>query len=152
MRYAMLAFDVLIAISYSFTFSVVLAGLPVPTRAGMILGAGSLAYLMTATAVIALHFLLNLIRRRLDVDTNPARRRVLNVAGNAILATPFAVMGYGALVQRTNFRVRELDLPIPGLPQDLDGLRILHLSDIHLSAFLSEAEFARAIDASLELR
>ena len=69
-----------------------------------------------------------------------------------MLATPFAVMGYGALVQRTDFRVREVDVPMPGLPQDLDGLRILQLSDIHLSAFLSEAEFARVIDASLELR
>jgi len=74
-RYGMLAFDVLIVISYSFTFSVALAWLRIPTRAGMILGAGSLAYLMTATAVIVLHFILKLIRRQLDADTNPARRR-----------------------------------------------------------------------------
>ena len=151
-RYAMFVFNVAVVISYSFTFSVALAWLRIPTRIGMILGAGSLSYFMTATSVVALHFILKRIRRRLDVDTNPARRRVLNAAGNAILATPFAVMGYGALVQRTDFRVREVDLPIPGLPQDLDGLRILHLSDIHLSAFLSEKEFARVIDASLELR
>jgi predicted MPP superfamily phosphohydrolase len=68
------------------------------------------------------------------------------------MVAPFAVMGYGSLIQRTNFRVREVDLPIAGLPQDLEGLRILHLSDIHLSAFLSESEFSRVVDASLELR
>jgi predicted MPP superfamily phosphohydrolase len=61
-------------------------------------------------------------------------------------------MGYGSLIQRTDFRVREVDVPLPGLPQDLDGLRVLQLSDIHLSAFLSEAELARVIDRALELR
>jgi predicted MPP superfamily phosphohydrolase len=77
---------------------------------------------------------------------------VLNTAGNALMAAPFAAMGYGALVQRTDFRVREVDVPVVGLPPDLENLRILHLSDIHLSAFLSEGEFARVVDASLELR
>jgi predicted MPP superfamily phosphohydrolase len=48
--------------------------------------------------------------------------------------------------------VREVDIPLPGLPQDLDGLRILQLSDIHLSLFLSESDFARVVDASRELR
>ena len=28
-------------------------------------------------------------------------------------------------------RVRELELPVPGLPAELDGLRIVHLSDFH---------------------
>ncbi|HXA52028.1 MAG TPA: metallophosphoesterase, partial [Candidatus Acidoferrum sp.] len=82
----------------------------------------------------------------------PARRRVLSVTGNALMAAPFAVMGYGSLIQRTDFRVREVDVPIPGLPADLENLRILQLSDIHLSAFLSEGEFARVVDASRELR
>ena len=69
----------------------------------------------------------------------------------ALMAAPFAAVGYGAFIQRTDFRVREVDIPLAGLPPDLDGLRILHLSDIHLSAFLSEAEFARVIDAALHL-
>src|SRR5205085_2019773 len=60
--------------------------------------------------------------------------------------------GYGALVQRTDFRVCEIDLPLAGLPADLAGLTILQLSDIHLSAFLTEREFARVVDASIELR
>jgi predicted MPP superfamily phosphohydrolase len=29
-------------------------------------------------------------------------------------------------------RLRELDLPLPGLPPELDGVRIAHLSDFHL--------------------
>src|ERR1017187_981310 len=77
--------------------------------------------------------------------------RALNAAGGALMAVPFAVVSYGALIQRTDFRVREVDIPLAGLPPDLDGLRILQLSDIHLSAFLSEGEFARVIDAARDL-
>jgi uncharacterized protein len=151
-RYGIILFDVFAAISYSFTFSWVLAALRIPTSPGMVLGAGSLAYFMTATAMVAIQMIFGVLHRHFQAEMHPDRRRVLNIAGNALMVAPFAVMGYGALVQRTNFRVREVDLPIPGLPQDLEGLRVLQLSDIHLSAFLSESEFARVIDASLELR
>ncbi len=41
---------------------------------------------------------------------------------------------------------------IPNLPKDLDGLRIVQVTDVHLSAFLSESEFARGIDMANETR
>ena len=151
-RYAIVLFDVFLGVSYAFTFSVVPARLHLPGRITMVLGAGSLAYLMAATSVLGIYYLLRVVRKHLGAEIDPVRRQVLNTAGNALLATPFVVMGYGALVQRTDFRVREIDIPLPGLPQDLDGLRLLQLSDIHLSAFLSEGELARVIDASNELR
>jgi predicted MPP superfamily phosphohydrolase len=151
-RIGFLAFSAFAAVSYLFTSATVIARAPIPLQLGMSLGAGSLAYFMTATVAVAVHSVMMLVRRMLHADTNPGRRRVLNAAGNALMVAPFAAMGYGALVQRTDFRVREVDVPIAGLPQDLENLRILHLSDIHLSAFLSEGEFARVVDASLELR
>ena len=151
MRWAIFAFDAAVAFAYAFTFQAVVARGWLPPRATTLLGAGSLAYFMTATAMLAVHTVLLVVHRVLDSDTDPERRRVLNVAGNALMAAPFAVMGYGALVQRTDFRVREVDIPLPGLPADLEGLRILQLSDIHLSAFLSENEFARVVDAARQL-
>lgn len=89
---------------------------------------------------------------RFAVPFNPDRRRVIQAAGGAAIAAPFAVTAFGAIVQRTDFQVREVDMPIPNLPADLEGLRLLQLSDIHLSPFLSERELARVIDASNELR
>jgi predicted MPP superfamily phosphohydrolase len=86
------------------------------------------------------------------VDFNPGRRRLVNVAGNALAAAPFALTGFGALIQRTDFRVREVDIPIRDLPRDLQGLRILQLTDIHLGPYLSERDLARVIDESLNLR
>lgn len=151
-RYAIYLFDAFAAFSYALTFSELLAILRFPTRLGMVLGAGALAYFMSATSVLVIYAILTFVRKQIHAEVHPGRRRVLNAAGGALLAAPFAAMGYGAFIQRTNFRVREVDIALAGLPPDLEGLRILQLSDIHLSAFLSEGELARVIDASLELR
>ncbi len=150
-RYALFLFAAFVGVSYAFTFSQVLARVRIPTNIGSVLGAGSLTYFLTVTGVLAIYQALACARNLLHADVNPGRRRVLNAAGSALMAAPFAAVGYGAFIQRTDFRVREVDIPLPGLPPDLEGLRILQLSDIHLSAFLSEAEFARAIDAALHL-
>ena len=56
------------------------------------------------------------------------------------------------IVERNRFRAVEVDLPIRNLPADLAGLRIVQITDIHLSAFLSEKEFARAVDMANEAR
>jgi predicted MPP superfamily phosphohydrolase len=42
------------------------------------------------------------------------------------------VCGYGVLVRRRWFRVVEREVTIPGLDRRLDGLRIAHLSDLHI--------------------
>lgn len=80
------------------------------------------------------------------------RRAFLRTMRQVSLVVPAAVTGYGTFVQRTNFHVREVDIPLPGLPRDLHGRRLVQLTDIHLSPFLSEREFARAIDMANELR
>src|SRR5579871_2732704 len=80
------------------------------------------------------------------------RRALLQAMTGAAAAAPFAVVAFGAIVERTNFQVTEIDLAVPGLHPDLAGLRLAQLSDIHLSPFLSEEEFARAVDAANELR
>jgi uncharacterized protein len=80
------------------------------------------------------------------------RRGFIRAAGGAFVAAPFAVMAFGILVQRKDFRLREVKVPVAGLPKDLDGLRIAQLSDIHLSPFLSEQELARAVAMANETR
>lgn len=85
-------------------------------------------------------------------DFDPRKRRLLQAAGGMAVAAPLAAIGFGTFVQRTDFRVHEVDIPVTNLPIDLEGLRLLQLSDIHLSMFLSERELAKAIDAANETR
>ncbi|MBZ5622088.1 MAG: metallophosphoesterase [Acidobacteriia bacterium] len=151
-RTAVFLLDVLLVMGYLCSWSDLMSRLGIPGRPAMLIGAFTLAYGLAASALLAVRTVLLAVLKHFASDVDPGRRRVLSAAGNTLMAAPLAVMGYGSLIQRTDFRVREIDLPIPGLPGDLDGLRVLQLSDIHLSAFLSEAELARVIDAAIELR
>jgi len=82
---------------------------------------------------------------------NPARRKLLQTAGAGLCVAPLAATAFG-IVHRNQFRLSEVPIPIPHLPKDLEGLRIVQITDIHLSPFLSEREFAMAIDMANETR
>lgn len=85
-------------------------------------------------------------------EHSPARRNFLRVSKIALFAAPAAAVGYGVFIERLDLRLREENIVIPGLHPDLDGLRIVQLSDIHLSPFLSIAELDRAIGMANETR
>ncbi len=101
-------------------------------------------------ASLGAYFILLLWRRLPRFDAE--RRWFIRAAGGAFVAAPFAALGYGMFIERTSLRVREISVPMPNLPKDLDGLRLVQLSDIHLSPFLSEREVARAVGMANELR
>src|SRR5579883_2713272 len=86
------------------------------------------------------------------VEHNPQRRTMLRAAGTAAVAAPFVATGFGALVERTNFQVREVDFPIRNLHPDMEGFRIVQVSDLHVSPYLSVREAGRAIDIANELK
>lgn len=96
-------------------------------------------------------YLLLLVWRRMP-RFRAERRGFMRVAGGALIAAPFAAMGYGVFVQRGDLRLREVDVPVPNLPKDLQGLRLVQISDIHLSPFLSERELARAVDMANQMK
>lgn len=81
----------------------------------------------------------------LKPEHSPARRQFFNVSRAALLAAPVAITGYGVFIQRHRVRMREQKIVIPGLAPDLDNLRIVQLTDIHLGPFLSERELGRAV-------
>jgi predicted MPP superfamily phosphohydrolase len=152
LRRATFLLDALLGIGWLLDFIPALGGPVIPGRLSLVLRTLTLAWGFAATAVVALRAILHPLHKIAGAEFHPGRRRVIQAAGNLALATPFAALAYGALIERLDFRVREVDVPIPGLPDDLDGMRVLHLSDIHLSPFLSEAELARVIDAANGLR
>ncbi len=90
--------------------------------------------------------------RRVPETVSEDRRQVLRIAGTIAVASPVAVMTYGILVGRTEFGIREVDMPIAGLHPDLEGLRILQLSDIHRGEFLSARELERVVDMTMGLK
>ena len=92
------------------------------------------------------------IAARIAPGHSPGRRRFFQTSYTAVFAAPPAVLGYGVFIQRHQLFLREHNLQIADLPHDLDGLRLVQLTDIHLSPFLSRAELERAIDMANETR
>ncbi len=106
----------------------------------------SMAWALCSTVILVIAWML---RRMPEVDLS--RRRLLRTAGVVLATAPAAVTAFSILT-RNRFRLREIDISVPGLPKDLDGLRLVQISDIHLSPYLTETDLARAIDMANSTR
>jgi uncharacterized protein len=77
---------------------------------------------------------------------NPSRRYFFRTASALAGATPFLSVMYGFAAERLDYRVRRVDIPTANLPPALDGMKIVQLSDIHLSGYMSRADVRRAVE------
>ena len=62
-----------------------------------------------------------------------------------------AAVGIGALTAFGGPYVRRIDIPVEGLPPDLDGLRIVQISDLHVGPTMRVAYVQRVVDMTKEL-
>lgn len=113
--------------------------------------AAGLMWALLSLAIMASLLVLQIIPRPLPVHS-PARRGFLLAARGAVLGAPAVAAGYAVFIERSDLKLRTVDLPVPGLPLELDGLRLVQISDIHLSPYLTATEFRRAIDMANETR
>ncbi|HKX00549.1 MAG TPA: metallophosphoesterase [Bryobacteraceae bacterium] len=150
LRIVLLACGTAVMMGLLFSFPMA-SRLPIYSRFFGWLRGGSLLWALSSSAAWLIFRIARLFRLTPD-QVDPQRRAILHAAGSVAIAAPFAALGFGTLIERTAFRVREIDIPVPDLHPDLEGLRLVQLSDIHLSPFLSEKEFARVVDAANELR
>lgn len=82
---------------------------------------------------------------------DPGRRYFFRTATAAAGAAPFLTAMYGFAAERLNYQVRRIEIPIPNLPHALDGMKIVQLSDIHLSSYMSRAQVRRAVNMANDL-
>jgi predicted MPP superfamily phosphohydrolase len=112
---------------------------------------------MAAVVSFGIYLLYRYLVSRYPLSTtapvhSPQRRALLQAVGVAAVSAPFAVAAFGAIVERIDFHVKEIDLPIPNLHPDLEGFRIGQLSDLHVSPWLSVRDAGRAVDMLNELK
>lgn len=89
---------------------------------------------------------------RVQPPFDSSRRRALAVAAPALAAVPAVLGGAAIVVARANPRLDVVDVPIAGLPRDLDGFRIVQLSDLHYGAYFGRRDAERAIALANETR
>ncbi|MEZ5353513.1 MAG: metallophosphoesterase [Bryobacteraceae bacterium] len=84
-----------------------------------------------------------------DAGFDPGRRKMLHLAA---AGAPAMMVGYGTFVERFHFQLKEVEISIPGLARDLDGLRLVQITDIHLSPFFSARDLAYTIGMANETK
>jgi predicted MPP superfamily phosphohydrolase len=77
------------------------------------------------------------------------RREVMGAMAVAAVP-PVATVGLAAQALETlgEFRVRSVDLRLPGLPADLEGLTIAQVTDLHIGRFLPAGVMERVAEAT----
>ncbi len=70
----------------------------------------------------------------------------LLASGGVAVAVGFGSMFWGWLVGQHRVEVERLDLPLPGLPDALAGLRVAQISDLHIGIQLRAPLLARLVE------
>ena len=86
-----------------------------------------------------------------ELVPNPSRRYFFRSASALAGAGPFLSVMYGFAAERLNYQTRRIEIPIANLPPALDGMRIVQLSDIHMSGYMSRSDVRRAVEMANEL-
>ena len=84
--------------------------------------------------LIILHF-----SGKLSGIKHGGHKRWLTNTGLAFMVLMLSIIGLGTLYGRFNFKTEAITIKIKGLNQDLNGLKIVQLSDLHLSGFYHHA-------------
>jgi predicted MPP superfamily phosphohydrolase len=67
--------------------------------------------------------------------SDPSRRHFIKVAASALPAIALGSVGTGMAKSFDEVKIPRIIFEFPGLDQDLEGFRILHLSDLHLGYY-----------------
>jgi uncharacterized protein len=81
-----------------------------------------------------------------DFVPDPSRRTFFRTASVVAGAAPFLGVMYGYAAERLRYELRRVEIALPNLPSQLDGMSIVQLSDIHLSSYMSLESVRRAVD------
>lgn len=91
-------------------------------------------------------------RRLAPISSNPERRRFLKLVPTAAITAPAVALGYGVFIARDGLKLREQKIALADLPEDLHGVTIAQLTDIHLGDFVSRRQVERAVAIANETR
>lgn len=76
---------------------------------------------------------------------SPAMARVLDFGGGILAVAALGLMIYGLFVGWKQLTVNEIELTFDDLPEEFDGYRIVHLSDMHVGTYQSAPEMVDSI-------
>ncbi len=78
---------------------------------------------------------------------SPSRRQVLSATAIALPPLVTAGLVLRAMPQLSTFRIHSLHLNVPHLPAALEGLRIAHVSDLHVGRYTRRGQIPALVEA-----
>jgi predicted MPP superfamily phosphohydrolase len=116
----------------------------VPWTGFVAMGAFSSLFVLTALRDVAL-LAGGTADMFLPIDAELGRFRTLSAAGIPVLAALVTVIGF--FNARRRAAVREVNVPIHGLPAALEGFTIAQISDVHVGATIRRSYVSAIVDA-----
>jgi predicted MPP superfamily phosphohydrolase len=141
-----------LAALYIVLFGVLYSSRLVPVVLGTTVAALGYGWILLSSAATAIIGGARFVLARVPRMHSSTRRNLLRTATVAAVCAPVATAAYGLFIERKQYGVRELDFPVPDLHPDLDGFRIVQVSDLHVSPFLSARDAGRVVDMANGLR
>jgi uncharacterized protein len=86
-----------------------------------------------------------------ELIPDPSRRYFFRTATALAGAGPFLTAMYGFAAERLDYQVRSVEIPIPNLPASLEGMKVVQISDIHLSSYMPRLQVRRAVNMANDL-
>ncbi len=83
---------------------------------------------------------------------SPGRRRFLEQTATTLSAAPFVAGAYGLFYGRLNLETTHKRIKLRRLPKAFEGFRIVQLSDLHISPFMSAEEIRRHVAIANQLK
>ncbi len=82
-----------------------------------------------------------------SIDDSPSleRRKVLHTIGVSATILPFIATAQGVLHTIYDIETKEIELVLPGLSRNLDGIRLLQISDIHTGSYFGTGYLQEAV-------
>ncbi len=71
--------------------------------------------------------------------------KIVSSTGGVLAVVVFVLMWWGALINRFNIQVCEVEIPVANLPAPFDGLRIAQISDLHVGTYGHDDSFVREL-------
>lgn len=81
-----------------------------------------------------------------NYEPDLSRKKFISQLAVGLAVIPFFTFIHGIVVNAYNYKVHKVKVKIPNLPKAFEGLKIIHLSDIHSGSFTQKEPVIEAVE------
>lgn len=143
------------ALTIGYIFLLANGLVPAPSHGVMIVLRAAFYIILISKILVGVFLLIDDVRRILmwfyasvasDVAFDPSRSRFLAKTGLVVSAAPFLTLFYGMFRNSYRYKIHRETVKLDNLPEKLNGLKIVQISDIHSGSFFLKEPIKNGIE------